>query len=64
MADETVCFCFEVSKQTLIDIIREHKTATVEEVQKYCQASMGCGSCRKDIEALIAQELPIVKRAQ
>lgn len=59
--EETICFCFEVSKAELIAIIREHKTATVEDVQKYCHASMGCGSCRRDIERLIAEELGKLK---
>ncbi|NUM36725.1 MAG: (2Fe-2S)-binding protein [Candidatus Brocadiae bacterium] len=54
---DPVCFCFEVYKEELVEIIKKHKTKTVEEIQKYCQASMGCGSCRSDIEQIIEDEL-------
>ncbi len=55
--EDPVCFCFEVYKNQLVEIIHKHKTKTVEDIQKYCQASMGCGSCRFDIEKIIEEEL-------
>lgn len=54
---DIVCFCFEISRQEIVEIIQKHKTTTVEELQKYCQASMGCGGCRPDVEKIIEEEL-------
>ena len=62
MPTETICYCFEVSKQEIIDIIHDHKAKSVENIQKYCQASMGCGSCRTDIEKIIEEELAAEKK--
>ena len=53
---DPICFCFEVYKEELVDIIHKYKTKTVEEIQTYCQASMGCGGCRGDIEKIIEEE--------
>ncbi len=61
MSRELVCYCFEVSKEEIVSIIRQHKTRTVEEIQKYCKASMGCGSCRPNIEELIVEEFSKMK---
>lgn len=56
MSKELLCYCFEISKEEIISIIHKHKTQTVEDIQKHCQAAMGCGSCRFDLEALLEEE--------
>ena len=53
----TVCFCFEVEEDTIINIIKNHNAKTVEEIQKHCKAGLGCGGCRPDIEEIIEKEL-------
>ncbi len=50
---ELICYCFEVYKDEVVDIIKNEKATTVEEVQEHCQACMGCAGCRFDIEDLI-----------
>ena len=50
---EPVCYCFEVYEDEIIEIIEKYHAKSVEDLQKYSQACMGCGSCRISIEAII-----------
>jgi len=62
MGREPICYCFQVYREEIVAAIREHQPKTVEELQKYCKASMGCGSCRPDVEKIIAEELTKLKK--
>ena len=53
----TVCACFGVGKNVLIDKIRQHGLATAESVGDMLRAGTNCGSCVPEIKALIAETL-------
>ena len=53
----TVCACFSVGKNVLIDNIRQHGLATAEAVGELLRAGTNCGSCIPEIKDLIAEAL-------
>ncbi len=53
----TVCACFGVGKNVLVDKIRQHGLATAEAVGEMLQAGTNCGSCVPEIKGLIAETL-------
>ncbi len=56
-AGRTVCACFGVGKNILINKIRQHGLATAEAVGEMLQAGTNCGSCVPEIKGLIAETL-------
>lgn len=61
---EPVCYCFEVYEEEIRAIIRDKKVATVQDLHRHCQAGMGCGTCRSDLEKLVADELQKKRQPQ
>lgn len=49
-----VCYCYEVPEEKVKEIIREHGVQTLDDLHKYCNAGLGCGTCRSDLEKFIA----------
>ncbi len=47
-----VCACNAVSKQHILDAIRQHDLQTADEVKEHTRASGSCGGCRPTVEAL------------
>ncbi|WP_322923245.1 FAD-dependent oxidoreductase [Paenibacillus campi] len=47
-----VCACNAVSKQHILDAMREHGLQTADEVKQHTRASGSCGGCRPTVEAL------------
>lgn len=52
--DRIVCHCFEVTEATIREVIKNNHLTTVEQVTHYCKAGGGCGGCRPEIEAILA----------
>lgn len=44
-----LCHCFQVSKDTVIEAIFNHRLEDVEDVTNYTKAGGGCGDCHHDI---------------
>lgn len=53
-AGATVCSCFSVGRNTILDAIRDNGLTSVEEVGRCVRAGTNCGSCQPEIRALIA----------
>lgn len=51
----TVCACFSVGVNTLVDTIRSQSLTSVEQVGAALKAGTGCGSCVPEIKALLAE---------
>ncbi len=51
--EETVCFCFDVSKSMLENEIKNNNLKTVEEVINYTKAGGGCGRCKEKIQQIL-----------
>ena len=49
----TVCTCFGVGRNTLIQAIRERKLDSVQAIGKSLAAGTNCGSCIPELEALL-----------
>ncbi len=47
-----VCACNAVSKQHILDAIRQHDLHTADEVKEHTRASGSCGGCRPAVEAI------------
>jgi len=56
-AGRTVCACFGVGRNVLIDKIRKHGLATAEAVGEFIRAGTNCGSCIPEIKGLIAETM-------
>jgi NifU-like protein len=55
---ELVCTCLNVRQGRLEAVIRERRLRTVAEVRHWTRACTGCRSCRDDVEALLAKDVP------
>ncbi len=53
--DKPICYCFGIGTNWLRALIRRHDLRTVEDVQRRCRATRGCGGCRPEVEALLAE---------
>ena len=53
----TICSCFGVGLNTIIETIHNNKLTTVEEVGLALKAGTNCGSCLPELTEIIAQEL-------
>jgi NAD(P)H-nitrite reductase large subunit len=43
--DDTICYCFHVSKRKIVNYIRVHKPRVASEVSQCGGAGTGCGWC-------------------
>lgn len=53
-ACETVCACHGVEAQSIVDAVRSGRAGTVGELGDLLGAGTGCGSCKPELERLIA----------
>lgn len=53
---EVLCTCFGIETAVLRETIRKHRLRTVEDVRQHLPATKGCGTCRPDVEDLLADE--------
>lgn len=53
---DPICYCFEVHEEEIVALVRRHEITSIEQLQKYADAGMGCGSCLRDLEKIIARE--------
>jgi ferredoxin-nitrate reductase len=51
---DVVCSCNVVTRGAILDAIRVGKLETAAQVAQATRASSGCGSCTRDVEALLA----------
>ena len=51
----TVCACFGVGEQTILDAIAGGNITTVEQISDCLKAGSNCGSCLPELRALLAQ---------
>lgn len=50
---ETICFCHQVTRETIEKAIREKGLKTVEEVGEATGAGTGCGGCQDNIQEIL-----------
>jgi assimilatory nitrate reductase catalytic subunit len=55
-AGASVCACFGVGRNTILQAIDEHGLASVEAIGKALQAGTNCGSCIPELQALLEQQ--------
>lgn len=53
---EVTCTCFLVRTDAIRRSIRRHRIATFDGVRDRTKAGAGCGTCRPDVERLLAEE--------
>lgn len=53
---ETVCACFNVGRNSILDAIRSAGASTVDAIGAALQAGTGCGSCLPEISRLLQKE--------
>lgn len=53
--DDVVCWCFRVTGATLRAAIRDQGLTTVDQVRAQTKANAGCGTCRPEVESLLAE---------
>jgi len=54
----TVCACFDVGVNTILNAIREQGLTSVEAIGAALRAGTNCGSCRPELAALLAAARP------
>jgi len=54
----TICSCFNVGVNTLIDLISTGGATTLDAIGAKLQAGMNCGSCRPELSALLQNHAP------
>ncbi|MEW6381119.1 MAG: Fe-S cluster assembly protein NifU [bacterium] len=55
--EKIVCRCFGVTDKKIAQVIEMNNLTTVEQVTNYTKAGGGCGQCRPQIEAILAEVL-------
>ena len=55
--EKIVCRCFGVTDKKILQVIEMNNLTTVEQVTNYTKAGGGCGQCRPQIEAILAEVL-------
>lgn len=53
-AGKTVCACFSVGINTIVDAIKEQKLVSVEAIGKALQAGTNCGSCLPELKEILS----------
>ncbi|MCR4302577.1 MAG: (2Fe-2S)-binding protein, partial [Sulfuricaulis sp.] len=53
-----VCACFNVSKNAIIDVIREKRLSSLDEVGQCLKVGTNCGSCLPELKAILRQARP------
>lgn len=48
-----VCACYSVREKTILQVIKDNKLATVEQIGECLQAGTNCGSCIPELKVLI-----------
>jgi NAD(P)H-nitrite reductase large subunit len=48
--DDTICYCFHVSKRKILNYLRVHRPRRVSELSQCGGAGTGCGWCRKYLQ--------------
>ena len=51
----TVCACFDVGKQTVLDFIRHTAAADIDSIGQSLKAGTNCGSCRPELAGLLSK---------
>jgi NAD(P)H-nitrite reductase large subunit len=51
--DELICSCNAVTRGTIVSAIRAGGLHTVAQVARTTRASTGCGSCAREVEAIL-----------
>ncbi|MDV7144394.1 molybdopterin-dependent oxidoreductase [Tropicimonas sp. TH_r6] len=49
----TVCACFDVGQNTILEAIRSQSLLSVEQIGTALQAGSNCGSCKPELQALL-----------
>jgi len=55
--DALICHCMAVTRGRLERAVREQGARSVEDLQRLTAACCGCGTCRWDVEDLLARVL-------
>lgn len=56
MENETICYCYGVTKKDIVDEIKKGAT-TLEEIQDATGAGTACGRCNNAIQKILDEEL-------
>ena len=56
MSDETVCYCMDISREEIVDAIKNKGAKTVEAITEITEAGSGCGGCISTIEEILEEE--------
>ena len=54
-AGKTICACFNVGANTIVDAIREQKLTSVAEIGGALKAGTNCGSCIPELDSLLRE---------
>lgn len=49
--DEVICSCFNITREKIIDLVNQG--CTIEDIQRETRATLGCGTCRFDVEEIL-----------
>ena len=56
MSDETICYCMDITKEEILDAIRNKGAKTVDAITDITEAGTGCGGCISAIEEILEEE--------
>ncbi|MDD2563077.1 MAG: (2Fe-2S)-binding protein [Salinivirgaceae bacterium] len=54
---EIICNCMGITKQEIVDAIKNEGCKTFEDIQKVTEAGTVCGGCEDDINDIIKETL-------
>ena len=60
--DRTICYCYQVSKNRLVELIKSNNVKAISEIRRLTGASTGCGSCRFEVEEILEEVTAKINR--
>lgn len=60
--DRIICYCYQVSKNKIIELIKSNNLKALSDIRKLTGASSGCGSCRFEVEEILEEVTAKINR--
>ena len=51
--DEIICFCFNLSRKDIKNLIKEKKLYSIDDVSRETRIGLACGACKEGVISIL-----------
>ncbi len=51
--NEIICFCFNLSRKDIENLIKEKKLYSIEDISKETRITLACGACKEGVISIL-----------